>query len=453
MKNELLAGFGRTTVNPPMGIKIAGYFKLRLADGILDNLEANVVALRLGEKTVLMITADHCGLLKDFIDECKVELEKTLGIPGDAVYLHSTHTHTGPMLLAAGTPDADGDPLMCEYRKILKAGIVEASRKALEDLAPAKMGYAVGQAPNIAFVRRYRMKDGTIRTNPGVNNPDILAPIGDVDERVNVLRFTRENKEDIVIAHFGDHPDTVGGCKISGDWPAFTRRIFEKAIDNTRCILFNGAQGDINHVNVHPKGGDLNDMFMDFDDVSRGYGHARHMGQVVAGAVMQVYDKVAYTEVDSIGYMQCDVDVPSNKPTPEEMPLAHKYNDLHKAGRDDEIPYTGMMLTTVVAEAGRKVRLENGPDFFTLHFTAFKIGKVAFFGIPGEPFMAIGKSIKEIPGWDLIFPTCNTNAKSGYFPNTEAYDEGGYEAGSSPFKRGVAERIVDSARQMLSELK
>ncbi len=32
----------------------------------------------------------------------------------------------------------------------------------------------------------------------------------------------------------------------------------------------NGAQGDINHVNVHPKGGDLNGMFMDFDDVSRG---------------------------------------------------------------------------------------------------------------------------------------------------------------------------------------
>jgi hypothetical protein len=112
-----------------------------------------------------------------------------------------------------------------------------------------------------------------------------------------------------------------------------------------------------------------------------------------------------------------------------------------------------MMLTTVLAEAGRKVRLENGPDFFTLHFTAFKIGRVAFFGIPGEPFMAIGKSIKELPGYDLIFPTCNTNAKVGYFPNTEAYDEGGYEAGASPFKSGVAERIVDSARQMLGELK
>ena len=36
------------------------------------------------------------------------------------------------------------------------------------------------------------MKDGKVRTNPGVGNPDILHPIGDVDERVNVLRFDRE---------------------------------------------------------------------------------------------------------------------------------------------------------------------------------------------------------------------------------------------------------------------
>ena len=33
------------------------------------------------------------------------------------------------------------------------------------------MGFAVGSAPNVAFIRRYIMKNGEIRTNPGVNNP------------------------------------------------------------------------------------------------------------------------------------------------------------------------------------------------------------------------------------------------------------------------------------------
>ena len=82
---------------------------------------------------------------------------------------------------------------------------------AVRDMTDAKMGYAVGCAPHIAFVRRFRMKDGSIRTNPGVNNPDIVAPIGDVDERVNVLRFVRKCAPDIVIANFGVHPDVVGG--------------------------------------------------------------------------------------------------------------------------------------------------------------------------------------------------------------------------------------------------
>ena len=74
--------------------------------------------------------------------------------------------------------------------------------------------------------------------------------------------------------------DVVGGLGISGDWLAMTRRITKKAIDNVKCILFNGAQGDVNHVNVHPTKGDFNDMFHDFDGCSRGYGHARHIARV-----------------------------------------------------------------------------------------------------------------------------------------------------------------------------
>ncbi len=102
----------------------------------------------------------------------------------------------------------------------------------------------------------------------------------------------------------------------------FARKFVEKAIDNTKCIFFNGAQGDVNHVNVHPSAGDFNDMFNDFDGCSRGYGHARHIGRVIAGAVMQVYDKVKYVEVDGIRSSVDRVEIPSNMPTAEELPIA-----------------------------------------------------------------------------------------------------------------------------------
>lgn len=447
--NNLKVGFGRSNINPPMGIEIGGYYKLRLADGVLDDLEINAIALNDGKKTILMVTVDHCGLKREIMELFKAQITEKTGVPKEAIYIHATHSHTAPKILS---DELTKDELIIAYREFVKLKIADTCMFAIADLKPAKMGFGIAKAENIAFIRRFRMKDGSVKTNPGVNNPDIVEPIGRIDERVSVLRFTREDG-DIVLGNFADHPDTVGGNKISGDWPTLFRHTLEKTIDNTKAILFNGAQGDVNHVNVHPKGGDFNDMFNDFDGCSRGYGHARHMGRVVAGAVLQIYDKVEYVDVESIDYLQREYEIPSNKAKPEDLPLAHKYNDLHLAGRDEEIPYEGMMLTTVVAEAARMVRLENAPDAFPLLFSAVKIGPVAFFGIPGEPFNVVGREVKKAEGYSMVIPTCLTNGSEGYYPAMDAYVEGGYEARSSSFKAGVAERIIEIGKEMLAELK
>ncbi len=443
----LQAGFSRVNITPMMGIDIAGYYKIRKAEGVLDDLELNALALSCGDTKVVMITIDNCGIKKAVLDTVRTRVAEQVQLPLNAITISATHTHTGPTIQPNAT-----DPLELEYLEFVTKRAVDVVTFALDDLKPAAMGWGIGQAPRVAFVRRFRMKDGSVQTNPGVNNPNILAPIGDVDERVNVVRFRRENADDIVMVNFGNHPDVVGGNKISGDWPSFLRKTVEKAIDNTKCIFFNGAQGDVNHVNVFPKGGEMNDMFHDFDDVARGYAHARHIGHVVAGGVLQVYDKVKFVNVDSIRFAEKIVKVPSNRAAAEELPEAHRINDLHNAGRDNELPYEGMMLTTVVARAARMVALENGPDFFELPLAGIAIGPVAFVGIPGEPFTGIGRALKETEGFDLIMPACLTNGSEGYYPMQEAYDEGGYEAGSSRFKAGVAELLIEGGKSMLKEL-
>ena len=445
--NTLQAGFSRVDVTPMLGIGMAGYYVPRLAEGVLDPLQINALALACGDTKVVFMSIDHCGIVKEVLNPMIDQVCHVTGLPREAVYIHSTHTHTGPFLNYNPT-----EPLEIEYAQLVTRKFADAAKLAMEDLKPAKMGYGIGDAPNIAFVRRFRMRDGSVRTNPGVDNPDILHPIGDVDERVNVLRFDREG-DSLVLVNFGNHPDVVGGCKISADWPGFLRETVEKALDNTKCLFFNGAQGDVNHVNVHPRGGYLNDMFMDFDDVARGYKHARYMGRVVAGGVLQAFDKVKYVDVDAIRFAQKYIDVPANLPDPSEIPKAKRINDLHNAGRDAELPYSGMMLTTVVARAARMVRLENGPDRFRMPLSAIAVGPVAMFGIPGEPFTGVGRALKEAEGYELVLPTCNTNAKEGYFPMLECYEEGGYEAGSSNFKAGVAELLIDAGLKLLEDLK
>lgn len=444
--NTLNAGFSRVNITPSLGCSVYGYFIPRFADGVLDELYVTTLALSCGDVKVAVISIDNGGITTETLWPMRQKISEATKIPFDAIYIHNTHTHTGPFA------DCNSDnPLDLEYLQLLSDRLVEGVQLAVADLKPARMGYAVGSAPNIAFIRRFRMKDGSVQTNPGVDNPDIVAPIGQVDERVNVLRFNRE-EDSLVLVNFGVHPDTVGGSKISADWPGFVRSTLEQAIPNTKCLFFNGAQGDVNHVNVHPRGGDLNDLENDFDDVTRGYGHARHMGRVIAGGVLQVFDKVHYIDVSTLRYGQRMVQVPSNIPDPGNLAEAHRIHALHIAGQDDQLPYSGMMLTTVVAEAGCMVRLEHGPESFEMPISGIAIENVVLVGLPGEPFTGIGRGLKETEGWALILPTCATNGYEGYFPMQDSYDEGGYEARSSNFKAGVAELLIKEGKELLAEL-
>lgn len=446
--NTLKAGFSRVDITPPLGIHINGYYIDRHAEKILDPLEINCLALSCGNTRLALVAVDNMGIYKDILDPVRQYVSKETGLPFEAIFVHTTHAHTCGTI-ATGI---DG-PVEQEYKAVFPTRMAEAVKLALEDLKPAKMGFGTGSAPNIAFSRRYRMKDGSVRTNPGVNNPDILEVIGHADERVHVLRFDREGGSSLVLMNFGMHPDCVGGNQISADWPGFARRTVELALPGTKAILFNGAEGEINHVNTHPRGGDMNNLFMDFDDVSRGYGYSRFLGRVIAGAVLQTYDRVAFVDVDRLACVQRIIQVPANLPRSEQMPQARLYKKLHEEGRDSEIPYTGMELTTVVAEAMRMCRMENGPEFFDMPMTAVAIGNVAMVGIPGEPFMGVSWGLKAIPGWDLVLPVCNTNSREGYFPMQECYDEGGYETRNSSFRAGVGEQLIREGKALLKELK
>ena len=446
MNYDIKVGFSRVEINPPIGVHLDGYFHERFNEEILDDLEINTVVVEKDDKKVVLIAIDCEAATTPYYDEVRELIEKTTGINKQAILVHGTHTHVGPCFYR-WTSEVDK-----EYYSYVKKKIADSVVYAIKDLKPARMGIGFSKAERVGFNRRYLMKDGTTKTNPGVNNPDIVKSIGLLDERVNVIRFERECGDNVVIGNYGNHPDVIGNSKASADWPGFTRRIFERAVDNVKCVFFNGAQGDINHVNVKPVGGDLNGMFNDFDDVTRGYAHSRHIGNVVAGAIMSVYEKVEFLPVDEIKFNEEVIEVASNMPKPEEMEEAFYIKKMAEEGKKEELPYKGMMLTTMLADAYRKIRLEKGPESFPMNLTAIKIGPVAFMGIPGEPFTGIGIGLKEAKGYKMICPTCLTNGSRGYFPMKDSYDEGGYEARSSSYKAGVAETIIEKGVEILENL-
>ena len=449
---QFKVGYASVNINPPLGIGIEGYFVSRFAKGFLDDLMASALALELGDKRILMFSVDHLGFMTAFPRFISA-IAKAADLPEENIYLACTHTHTGPFVVPGFGFDAPSEPIH-KYADFLENRLQDLAVLALKDLQPARMGFITGYAPErVAYIRRYKMKDGSIWTCPPINDPNIDHPVGQLDQRVHVLRFDQENGQSIVLFNYGLHVDCIGGELISADWPGWTRRTLEKALDGVKCIFFPGAQGDVGSTNVHPTGGDMNDTEISFDNEMKSPGMARFVGRALAGTILQVYDKVEYIDVDRIAILRKAVAVGANKADPADLPRAHLYKELHDAGRDEEIPFTAMELTTVVAEAIRMCNLENGPDQFLLPVTGLQIGDVALIGLPGEPFTEIGMQIKDTEGWKMIMPCCIVNGYMGYFPTMSAFDEGGYEARSSNYQNNVAQLLIDGGKDLLKELK
>lgn len=435
------AGFARLDITPPFGTRLSGYFEERLADGILEPLQAHAVAFSDGERTAAAVSLDVIGIRQDEMDVIRNRAAQKNNIPYEAIFVACTHTHTGPEVNAGRLFEIDP-----AYNEYLFNRISDAISLAIADMKEAAVEIGRSEAKGISFIRRYRMKDGSVRTNPG-NDPDVEGPIGTPDETVQLVKIIREDAADIAIVNFQVHPDTIGGCKFSADYPGFVRRTLEAALQSEKggkgvhVVYFNGAQGDTNHINIKAA-------------KKPGTGQAQHMGRVIAGAVLSIYSETTPVCCDTVYYGQKTVDVPSNRGTKEQVAAAKELVAFHKRdGAGFRKVYPGMLCETVLGEANAWIRHENGPDAFGLYVTSVGFGDVAFVGLPGEPFTDIGRGIKEGSAFRMTIPCCCANGYQGYYPTYDAYAEGGYEARSSNFKAGVAEALIKTGVELTEEIK
>lgn len=447
--SNIKTGFAKLCITPPLGTPISGYYQARFTKGVLDDLYVRAIAFDDGEKCAVVIAADIIMLSQTQCDDYRKQIAAYCGIPMEAIFINCSHTHTGPMIGPDFASDLKGLP---EYEAYLGLQLRDAAAYALKDLHTSAFFTAEGQAKNISFIRRFRMKDGSVRTNPGVNNPDIDHALGTPNETVKLLKIQRTGAEDIFLVNFGVHPDTIGDELISADYPGFVCSTIEQAVPGTKCIFLLAPQGDVNHINPMPVKGDSNGLHDTFDGCPRGYEHAAHMGRVIAGAVLQICGKAEEIFPDRIRYAAKTVTVPSNREN-DKLEKARQIVALHESGRDNELPYEAMELTTVVAEATRIVELENGPDSFSFTLSAIALGDIAFAGIPGEPFTEIANRIYAASPFCATFLCCLTNGGDSYFPTSIAYEEGGYEARSSRLKKGADEHIIAGTTALLNSVK
>ncbi len=441
-------GYSKICINPPYGAPIIGYYEERYVKGIADDIFVRAVAFDDGSTKAVVIALDLCLLAQKYYDSFKEAITEATGIDKDAIFISCSHTHTGPLV---GKDFGSGQSSTEAYDEFLISSVRDAAVYAIADLCESKLETAKGEAKGISFIRRFRMKDGSVATNPGVNNPNIAEVLGVPNETVKLVKIIREGNDDIFMVNFGTHPDSVGGEYISADYMGYMCSILENAVPDTKCIFLLGPQGDVNHVNVNPTEGQSRISTIDFDSVPRSLKHAEYMGRVLAGAVLSICSITEEVKTDKISFASKTVSLPSNQEN-DRIPEMKKICELHEAGRAHELPYKEMELTTVVAEARRILRLENGPEAFDFFLSAIKIGDLVFAGIGGEPFTEIGNRICENSPFENTVLCCLTNSAGGYIPTSRAYSEGGYEARTAELKLGGDDILVEGMTELLKTL-
>ena len=131
------------------------------------------------------------------------------------VMVNATHTHTAVAI--ADLLGVDEDP---GYTEWVSLKIADAVELAVWRLKPARVGFASVNEERITFNRRWHMKDGTVRFNPGIENPDLVEPTGTIDPELAMMFVEADDGTPIsAVANFSLHYiGTNNGNALSADY-------------------------------------------------------------------------------------------------------------------------------------------------------------------------------------------------------------------------------------------
>ena len=219
------AGAATSNITPNLGCSLAGNMGDTLAQDVHDELHVRAIVLDNGSARVAMATIDSCAVPRPILDEAKRLIEQHTQIPASHVMLSATHSHSAPAAthLFQSLPDP-------KYTELLPIRIADAVRRAVKRLQPAQIGWGVGKEPRMLFCRRYWMKPGTdmrnplggvdkLKTNPGIQNPNVLKVAGPIDPDLGILAIqTTDGKPIAVWGNYALH--YVGGTGPPGRQPS-----------------------------------------------------------------------------------------------------------------------------------------------------------------------------------------------------------------------------------------
>ena len=437
-EKTILVGYGREDVTPDYPVSLAGSAASRVSEGSMDPIYFTCIALRQGENTFLLATMDFVCTYEEFADPLRAHLSEVSGIPEERILLNSTHTHSS---VSARYESGTGIPA---YRADLAKGAAAAVLAALEDLSPAEAWYGSVQTEGMVWVRHYKMADGTYAgANYGSFQSGIVGHACEADREMQLIRFSREEKKDVVLMNFPSHATlNQKSVLLSADFPGPAREYVAEKTDSLVAYFIAGGGDQVPNSRVKE------------ECFSNDY---RVYGEEVGRLAVEGLQKLTRAEAGEISLSHRRFLGKSNKTGLERAEEALQVKAIwdQVGGRGTEkgraaAKEHGFSSVYQVTAILNRMKFE---EELPLDMKVLSLGEMSLIFAPYEMFGSTSMKIKGDSPYPMTFLVSCAQNHVGYLPDEMGWRIGCYEAQITRFAPGTAERLGEEYVSMLREMK
>ena len=455
---EFKVGAAKTIMTPPVGSIIGDSYGIRVSEGVHDDLYIKTLVFEHGGEKVAFITLDVISLPHLLVMKSRELIHNQTGIAVNNIILNATHLHAGPQMNPLFWDVVGGEAKLKsqEYTYKLPELILSSVKSAISKIQPVHVSIGSVQETTISFNRRFLMKDGTFRTNPGKSNPNIVRPAGPIDPALSIVYFESLDKKPVaILVNFALHVAVLGGNRFSSDFPGVMSELIGKVKGEEVLTIFtNGTSGNINHVDVS----NPNQL--------SGFDESRRIGTILAGRVLSALSSLRSIPIKSLKAKVQAVNLPVFRAV-ERSEAVLASGVISKFGKPNgpafaDVVSAWRVLDLVKYQGGLEIRHKSTT---TVPLTAdglaleSEISVIAFgdqmalVGFPGDAFVELGLGIKLNSPYPFTIVTEQSgNGTISYMPNKKAFPEGQYEVNSARYSSGGGEILVDAAIETLIEI-
>jgi hypothetical protein len=422
---DIRAGFAERDITPEIGMEQPGGYHKAFHSKLHDPCKVRAAVFDDGQRRAAIVGLDALVVPRALVLACRRRIQETCGIPGESILLAASHSHSsGPVGMVQPGEYDHASPLVQklayqessaanpDYLRKVEDAVVEAVTAADQSRTEVQCGFGFGSESQVAFNRRFRMRNGLTHTHPGAGNPDIVEVAGPTDPQVGVIGAWNKDGQLLgCLVNFACHATTSPGG-ISANYIYYLERVVRGAMGKDVIVVFTaGACGDVTQV----------------DNLSSQIPRAPEpWAEFVGGRVGAEAVKVLLS-VDRAGSFTVDariqvLRIERRRPSAEHLSAARTLVESPPAKPDPtEVTFAKELL---LLEA--KIAQEPVVD---VEIQAIQVGPAVFVSNPAEYFCQFGLDIKQGSPFPFTFPVSLANGCVGYVPTEEALGPhgGGYE--------------------------